>query len=134
MSVNVSRGHASARHQRPGERAIAICWGQVAARGGAARRRLVAAPSEEVVVPVDPLHRDVLNVVEGTQGARQKWAAPADGFGFEQPDRRLGRALAYASPIHPIDAATSSSTRVSANAIEAGRVATINRLNNPIRL
>src|SRR5271166_1953009 len=36
-------------------------------------------------------------------------------------DRRLGRALAYASPTHPIDAATSFSTRVSSNAIEAGR-------------
>jgi hypothetical protein len=48
------------------------------------------APSAEVVAPVDPLHRDALNVVEGTQGAGHKWAAPADGFGFEQPDRRLG--------------------------------------------
>jgi hypothetical protein len=31
------------------------------------------------------LHRDVLNVVEGTQGARQKWAAPADGFVLNSP-------------------------------------------------
>ena len=40
--------------------------------GGKRRRSAQAAgsraPSEEVVVPVDPLHRDVLNVVEGTQG------------------------------------------------------------------
>jgi hypothetical protein len=87
-------------------------WGS---SGGKRRRSAQAAgsraPSAEAVVPVDPLHRDVLN---GTQGAGQKWAAPADGFGFEQPDRRLGRALAYASPIQPIDAATSSSTTVSA--------------------
>jgi hypothetical protein len=116
-------------------RVAAIYWGS---SGCKTRRSAQAAgsraPSAEVVVPVDPLHRDVLNVVEGTQGAGQKWAAPADGFGFEQPDRRLGRALAYASPIHPIDAATSSSTRVRQTRLRRDGLAAINRLNNPMRL
>src|SRR6476620_2526863 len=95
--------------------------GQVAARGGVARRRLVAERRVRRL-----LYRSTHCIVTYSTSsrharARQKWAAPTDGFGFEQPDRRLGRALAYASPTHPIDAATSSSTTVSANAIEAGR-------------
>ena len=107
-------------------RVIAAQPNSAAARLGVKWRRSAQAagsrtPSAEVVEPVDPLRRDVLSDVEDSQGAGQKWAAPADGFGFEQPDRRLGRALAYASPMHPIDAAISSSTRASANAIKSGR-------------
>ena len=44
-----------------------------------------------IVVPVDPLHRRLLHVVDRAQRARQEWAAAADGFGLEQPDRGLGQ-------------------------------------------
>jgi hypothetical protein len=39
--------------------------------------------------PVDPFHRRVFDIVDGPQRARQEWATAADGFGLEQPDRRL---------------------------------------------
>ena len=44
-----------------------------------------------IVVPVDPLHRCVFDVVDRAQRARQEWAAATDGFGLEQPDRGLGQ-------------------------------------------
>jgi hypothetical protein len=46
-----------------------------------------------IVVPVDPLHRGVLHVVDRAQRRRQEWAAAADGFGLEQPDRGLGQCV-----------------------------------------
>ena len=61
---------------------------------------------------------DVLVAVEDDLRAERRMPRHLDRH---MTDRRLGRALAYASPTHPIDAATSFSTRVSANAIEAGR-------------
>jgi hypothetical protein len=51
------------------KRVTAIYWGS---SGGKRRRSAQAAgsrtPSAEVVVPVDPLHRDVLNVAEARKG------------------------------------------------------------------
>jgi hypothetical protein len=45
------------------------------------------------VVPVDPLHRGVLDVVDGFQRASQERAVTADGFGLVQPDRGLGQCV-----------------------------------------
>lgn len=46
-----------------------------------------------VVVPVDPLHRRVFDVVDRLKRTGEKWAVPADGFGFEQTDRRFGQGV-----------------------------------------
>jgi hypothetical protein len=45
------------------------------------------------VVPVDPLRRGVLDVVDGFQRASQERAVTAYGFGLVQPDRGLGQSV-----------------------------------------
>lgn len=71
-----------------------------------------------VVVPVDPFHRWVLDVVEGSQRRGPKRATQIDCLGLEQPDRGPGQGVILGVPTLPIDAAMPSRTRVSAMATE----------------
>ena len=71
-----------------------------------------------IVVPVDPLHRRVLDVVDRAQRARQERLAATDGFGLNNPIVVSASALSYASPTLPVDAAIPFRTRIFANAID----------------
>src|SRR3954453_8292154 len=46
-----------------------------------------------VVVPVDPFHRRVLDVVDRLRGVRPEWTVPADDLGLEQADSRLSQRI-----------------------------------------
>ena len=67
-----------------------------------------------VVVPVDPLQRGQLDVVEPLPGP-----APADELGLEQPDVVSARALSSASPTVPTLGAAPAAANRSVNAMEA---------------
>ena len=51
------------------------------------------AVQASIVVPLDPLHGRVVNIVDSAQWAVPKRAPGSDGFGFEQPNRRLGQGI-----------------------------------------
>ena len=67
-----------------------------------------------VVVPVDPFHRRVLDVIDRLRRVRPERTALADHLGLEQADSRLGQRII----IGVTDAAILSRVRVSANAID----------------
>ena len=77
------------RRRRRGRLGLSVIGGLVFV----GRNVVELAVQSAAVVPVDPLHRRVFHVVDGPQRAGQEWAAAADGFGLEQPDRRLRQSI-----------------------------------------
>ena len=52
-----------------------------------------AAVQATAIEPVDPLHRGVLDVLDGLVGTRMERVSLGDHFGLEQPDRALGQSV-----------------------------------------